>query len=87
MRKAGRPLHPDDDAPELSWERAVWWLYTKVQTQWRAGMNGRDSLDYNPAISLIKELRWSVVGTLDLLQVIELEFLECQREQRQSSQG
>lgn len=71
----------------MHWEAAIWWLYTQVETQWRMGFDGKDSLDYGPAIAIIKELRWSVVSTLGYLKVIELTAKECWREQRESSPG
>jgi len=72
VRKAGRVVHPDDLPPPLQWERGVWWLYLRVQTQWRRDPLGRRcGLDYNPAIALIRDLRWDLPRALTLLQQIE----------------
>lgn len=72
MQSAGRPIHADDLPPALAWESAVWWLYLRVQTQWRLDPMGRRiGLDYNPAIAIIRAMKWSVPETLELLQVIE----------------
>jgi hypothetical protein len=71
----------------MDWESAVWWLYQKVRTQWRVGPMGATGLDYTPVIAMIKDLRWPLVGTLDLLGSIERMFLECQSERRESSKS
>lgn len=66
---------------------AVWWLYQRIETQWRSGFNGRTGLDYGPAIAIIKDLRWPLTATLGLLSAIENAALEVWDEQRQSGQG
>lgn len=72
MRKAGRAVHPDDLPPDLGWEYGAWWLYLRVQTQWRHDPLGRRTgLDYNPAIAIIRALRWDLPRALTLLQAIE----------------
>lgn len=77
MRASGRAVHPDDLPPDLLWEGAVWWLYLRVQTQWRVNLFGqRVSLDYGPAIAICRELKWHVASVLDLLQAVEFEAIE-----------
>lgn len=82
-RKAGRPIHPDDEAPALKWEVRIWWLYDKVRTQWRrAGNTGvATGLDYGPAIAICRDRRWPVTLALTLLQAIEVTRLDCWNEQ------
>lgn len=85
MRRAGRPLHPDEAEPPLGWESTVVMLYLTLQSQWRwsvgpAGEPRREGLDLNPFIALIKELRWPLDSTLMLLQVIEHARLKADRE-------
>ena len=80
MVKAGRPVHADDRAPSLAWEARIWWLYSRVQTQWRvvsAGMGGviYVGLDYSPVIALARERRWRVSLALALIQAIEMEAM------------
>ena len=65
-----------DLPPELQWESAVWWLYERVQTQWRMGAAGSTGLDYNPAIALMQALGWPLDLGLELLQHIEVELLK-----------
>lgn len=74
MRNAGREIDPDDLPPSLDWEAPAWWLYERVQTQWRAGPGGREVLDYNPAIAIIQAMRWPLPLALELLQAVELEL-------------
>jgi len=68
-------VHPDDLPPPLRWEEPVWWLYERMQTQWRIGFGGRVGLDYSPALVVAQELGWSCALTLEMLQVIEMEIL------------
>ena len=85
MRKAGRPLHPDDLPPALGWESGAWWLYLRVQTQWRIDPLGRRiGLDYSPAISIINSLRWDVPWALTLLQLVERQALVPESENGES---
>ena len=54
----------------------MWWLYLRVQTQWRLDPIGnRIGLDYSPAFALIHDLRWDLVFVQQLLQAIELQAL------------
>lgn len=55
-----------------------------MQTQWREGFNGRSGLDYNPVIAMVRELGWPLVQTLDLLQAIEVVYLDEQRKKREA---
>lgn len=69
-------MHADDLPPALEWERGIWWLYLRVQTQWRVGAGGqRIGLDYAPAIALIKYQGWNLAHALELLQIIERQAL------------
>lgn len=77
VKQSGREPHPDDLPPELGWEGEIWWLWERVRTQWREGMNGRTGLDYNPAISIIRARRWDLPLALELLQVIETIMLQA----------
>lgn len=80
MRKAGRPLHADDLQPALCWEYGIWWLYLRVQTQWRWRPDGkRAGLDYSPAIALIRERGWNLTSALGLLQSVEMVALVAQK--------
>lgn len=84
MKKAGRPIHPDDLPPALRWEASVWWLYVQIETQWRYRVIGmeeglgsrRSGLDYGPAIALAGELGWSLRRLLPMLKAIELTAME-----------
>lgn len=70
-------MHPDDLPPPLDWEYGAWWLYLRVQTQWRLGPLGqRTGLDYNPAIAIIRDMRWDLPRALTLLQAIERVALD-----------
>lgn len=80
MRDAGRDLHPDDLPPALGWEQPVWWLFQRVRTQWRMGLNGATGLDYNPALALIQARGWDAALALELLQAIELTVLGHERD-------
>lgn len=77
IRDSGREVDPDDLPPALEWEDSVWWLYERVQTQWRTGMAGAYGLDYNPAISIIQAMGWPLARALELLQGVEAGFLEA----------
>lgn len=69
-------MHPDDLPGELGWESAVWWLYMRTQTQWRISALGqRVSLDYGPAIAILRAKKWNLVLALELLQAVELAVL------------
>lgn len=69
----------------------MWWLYLRVQTQWRYRTYGmgsvRTGLDYGPAIALAKELGWSIRRLLSLLQVIEVVAIEKDVERAKQSQN
>lgn len=79
MQKAKRPLHADDLPPSLCWESGIWWLYLRVQTQWRMGPSGaRSGLDYSPVIALVKDQGWDLTRSLTLLQAVEMTALEVQ---------
>ncbi|MFT3964118.1 DUF1799 domain-containing protein [Propionivibrio sp.] len=69
-------MHPDDLPPELAWEKGIWWLYLRVQTQWRVTAFGRRTgLDYGPAIAIIRALGWNLPFALELLQCVERQEL------------
>lgn len=75
IRKAGREPDPDDLPPPLDWEAGAWWLYSRVETQWRIGAAGAVGLDYGPAIALIQARGWRLELALELLQVIEMRMM------------
>lgn len=79
---SGRPLAPEDAAPPLAWEAAIWWLYRRVRTQWRMGFAGPVGLDYAPAIRFVEELGWPLITSLELLQAVEEARLEAWRERQ-----
>ncbi|MBI5920259.1 MAG: DUF1799 domain-containing protein [Betaproteobacteria bacterium] len=58
-----------------------------MQTQWRDGFNGRTGLDYNPVIAMVRELDWPLVTTLEMLQTIEIVYLDGQRKKRESTRN
>lgn len=84
---SGRTLAPEDAAPPLEWEAALWWLYQRVRTQWRMGFAGPVGLDYGPPMRIAEELGWPLTTSLELLQAVEEARLEAWREQRQPGQG
>lgn len=76
IRKSGREPDPEDLPPDLDWEEPIWSLYERIHTQWRAGPAGMIGLDYNPAVSLIRDKGWPLERTLALLQAVEMGFME-----------
>lgn len=77
IKDSGREVDPEDLPPELDWESPIWWLYTRVQTQWRVGMGGATGLDYTPAIALVQSMGWPLPRALALLQAVEAGFMEA----------
>lgn len=72
-------MDPADYPPDLGWESPVWTLYTRIQTQQRES----GGLDYNPAIALIHARGWDLDLALELLQAIELKFIELSNDERE----
>lgn len=55
----------------------MWWLYLRVQTQWRIDAKGmRIGLDYGPAIAIIQHRKWDLSFVLELLQIVERQALK-----------
>lgn len=81
IKDSGREVDPEDLPPDLGWEAPAWWLYCRVQTQWRIGMAGAEGLDYNPAIAIIQSMGWPLPRALALLQAVEQGFLEAWQRQ------
>ena len=56
----------------------------QISTQWvRAGMSGRrTSLDYRPALELMKAKGWDIGRGIALLSAIEREYLERDESER-----
>ncbi len=67
-------MDPGDYPPGLEWERPIWDLFLKLQTQRRP--NG--GLDYSPAILLIERRGWDLDFCLDLLRVIETTLMKAE---------
>jgi len=88
VQAAGRAVDPADLPPGLEWERPVWDLYARLQSQWRyAGMSGvRTGLDYGPAIEVMRAQGWDVALGIDLLSAIEHECLTWDAHEREREQ-
>ncbi|MDD5028905.1 MAG: DUF1799 domain-containing protein [Rhodoferax sp.] len=89
-------LRPDSTPATRAWRNfylwpcneSTWWLWHRLQTQWRIGIHGREGLDYNGVTAYLRDVARikprELDSTFSCLQAMERAALDEWAKQRKS---